>query len=799
MATIVYCRNPLKYSEREILFKQGTLSDLAPNTELPFVCSVNGEYLLRKDWGYRVQPDDIVVYSTLLQGGGGGKNPLRLIATIALSVAAPGIGSSLATGFGFAASGVAASAFSAAVLIGGTALVNAVLPPPRLPTSQQSASINSPSSTYTLGAQANSARLGAAVPVLYGRHQIYPDLGDQPLAYSPSLKQQNLIQYFVVGQGEYTLSEYKIEDSPVESFKGIDIYPIAPSGANVLRTGIYNVVEVAGQELLAPVDGDNQWIGPFVINPPFKPVTQIHVEVAFPKGVYFANDGGGLDARTVTWAVQVRQIDDFGTATTDWDEIGTETITAADNAVLRVSEFYIVASGRYEVRLARTNAKDPSIRVGNDIVFSGCAGISNAAATTGQGTTTRIQTEFQASDNLNSNTARRFNLIAQRKLQIWNPDTGWSALTETRSIAWAFADICRSAGVPDSRINLQELYDLDQYYSSRAMFFDAVFDNRISLFEALTLVARAGRAVPIIQGGQITMVRDSQKSIAVAKFGMRNIRKGSFGISYAPPTTETANAVQVNYIDGFTYKPKQVMAVQDGTAGDVVSKVELFGVTDEQIATNEALYLVATNQYRRRTVKWSTEMDGFICRFGDLVLVSHDIPQWGISGDVIAWDASTLTATLSEPVEFQGGTNLIRFQAKNGSVSDAISVQPGIDEYTVVLDEMPPFQPYTGSDYEQTRFSFANSVSIWQSVKIRAIQPRGVDTIDVVGVIDDDRVYTLSNDSSTVVTNQATARYAPDDFNTAYTAASDAEKAAYGFYSKPNGLMSNSDTGYTYQ
>ena len=112
---------------------------------------------------------------------------------------------------------------------------------------------------------------------------------------------------------------------------------------------------------------------------------------------------------------------------------------------------------------------------------------------------------------------------------------------------------------------------------------------------------------------------------------------------------------------------------------------------------------------------------------------------------------------------------------------------------------MPPFQPYTGSDYEQTRFSFANSVSIWQSVKIRAIQPRGVDTIDVVGVIDDDRVYTLSNDAETVVTNQATARYAPDDFNTAYTEASDAEKAAYGFYSKPNGLMSNSDTGYTYQ
>lgn len=795
MALVVYARNPLNPAEREISHKQGTIASLAPKTELPFVCFYNGEPILRKDWGTLVYEKDVVVYATLLQGGDSGKNLLRIVAVIALAAFAPQIAGAI---------GLGTSTFAtSAVIFAGTVLINAVLPPPTLPSNQKGNGLAAPSPTYTLGAQANSARLGSAVPTIYGRHQIYPDLGDQAFVFNSTLKVQTLSQIFVIGQGKYDLSELKIEDSLASSFKEVQVFPLGPGQDNIYGEdyGIYNVVEVAGQELLPPVDNELQFVGPFVITPPNRNISEIHVEVTFPKGLFFANDAGGLDPVTVTWNAQRQEIDEFGDPVGDWTELDEEILTAADNSVLRVSRRYTVPMGRYQVRLARVNAKSLSARVGNDILWTGCCGISNEMPTEIVEGITRIQVVAQASDNLNSNTARRFNLVVQRKIKTWNPETGWSMEeVPTRSLVWAFVDILKSTGVPDSRINLQELYELDIFYDQRAVYFDGVFDNKISLFEALTLVARAGRAVPVIQGGQITMIRDGVKSIPSAMFSMRNIEKGSFSISYNTPTEEASNAVRMTYIDGGTYKPKQITVVQPMTDGDRVSTVDLFGITDPDIARLEAKYLVASNQYRRRTVKFTAEMDGFICRFGDVVVVSHDMPSWGVSGEVIDWDYDTKTITLSEPVSFTPmQAHYIRLQEPTGGVTVPYLCIAGANPFEVVLSEIPYPQPYIGSAFERTRFTFGGSTKVSQLVKIRSISPRGLDKVEISGVIDDPRVYEFAEDDRVVVTLQAEARYAPDLLEVDYDMATPEQKAMYAFYSDPFGRMRNKDVGYTYQ
>lgn len=796
MATVVYSRNPLNPADREVLNLNGTLHGMAPRTALPFICFLNGQPILRQDWGVAPADDDFVLFAVLLQGGGGGKNPLRLIATIALSVYAP----QLAAGAGFGTAGTAALA--AGIQIAGALAINSILPPPKLPSNQQSANAAAASPTYSLGAQANSARLGAAVPVIYGRHQIYPDLGDQPLAYSPTPKVQNLAQIFVVGRGQYVLSDYKLEDSPVSSFKNIEIYPLGPGQENALSedTGIYNVVEVAGQELLPPLAGANQWVGPFVLTPPSYLIKKMHVEVTLPRGLAFANDAGGLDSLTVTWLVQAQPVDEFGVATADWFDLSDESVTFADNAVFRISRFYSVAEGRYQIRLARTNAKNGSIRAGNDIVWSGCAGISNASPTEFVESTTRLQVVMQASDNLNNNTARRFNLIAQRQLLTWHPDSGWSTEpVSSRSVVWAFVDVLRSSGVPDSRIALAELYELDQFYRARRIFFDAVFDNKIGMFEALSLIARAGRAVPMRVGGQFTMIRDSQRTMPVAMFSMRNIVKGSFSMSYDTITEETPNAVLVDYIDQDTFKPKQIKIQQPGTSGDVLAKFQLFGVTDPVNAENDAKHLLADNRYRRRRVSFTAEMDGFICQFGDPILVSHDLPKWGVSGDVVGFDQGILT--LSEAVTFGQGAHYIRFCRKNGTVTNPYEVVAGGDEFEVLLVE-PLFdgdEIYTGSNYERTKFSFGGSVVASRLCKITGIVPRGFESVEVTAVVDDPRVYSKSNDLETYALEQAPAVYAPENFVGNYGSATQEQRDSFAFWSNDRGLMIANDSAYRFQ
>jgi hypothetical protein len=83
------------------------------------------------------------------------------------------------------------------------------------------------------------------------------------------------------------------------------------------------------------------------------------------------------------------------------------------------------------------------------------------------------------------------NCIVTRKLPIW-ADGGWSIPQPTRSIAWAFADAARAeygAELPDTRIDLGGLSDLDAVWENRGDHFDGVFDTSMTVWEALKLVS----------------------------------------------------------------------------------------------------------------------------------------------------------------------------------------------------------------------------------------------------------------------------------------------------------------------
>ncbi|MDP6883301.1 MAG: phage tail protein, partial [Rhodospirillales bacterium] len=74
----------------------------------PTICLHNGQALLRADWDTTVIGDgDVVAFVALPHGGGGGgggKNPLKTVLSIALMVAAPGLGGALAGSLGLTGS-----------------------------------------------------------------------------------------------------------------------------------------------------------------------------------------------------------------------------------------------------------------------------------------------------------------------------------------------------------------------------------------------------------------------------------------------------------------------------------------------------------------------------------------------------------------------------------------------------------------------------------------------------------------------------------------------------------------------
>jgi sulfur carrier protein ThiS len=129
-AAVVYSSNPLvQTSNRKVveLRHRRRLDKLAPRTPQPFICIRNGEAVLRKHWRRTcVEDGDVVAFVTLVQGGGGGgggggKNPLAIIAMLALVVFAPTVAGFLAPGI-TSAFGIAA--INAGVMLAGGALIN---------------------------------------------------------------------------------------------------------------------------------------------------------------------------------------------------------------------------------------------------------------------------------------------------------------------------------------------------------------------------------------------------------------------------------------------------------------------------------------------------------------------------------------------------------------------------------------------------------------------------------------------------------------------------------------------------
>lgn len=699
---------------------------------MPILCLINGVPVMRENWNDLLNDNEIVnIISLPLGGGGGGSNPVRVVLTVAVIVASVYTGGAVGATYG-AGWGAAAAA---GVSISGGILVNTLVPTPKPTLNGMTSSSYTQSPTYFLQAQGNSARLGNPIPVIYGRHLIYPDFASQPY-YRYQNNEQYVYQLHCIGQGSYDVEQIRIEDTPISAFKEITYKIINPGENNTLfNEDVVTSAEVAGQELLKDVI-----VGGFVLNSTESEINKIEIDIACQRGLYYANDNGGLSEKTVQWRVDARLIDDEDNALGDWFTLATETLTGSTvNGIYRTYA-YSVARGRYEVQATRLDDKDDSSRSGHELRWISAKGY--VVSEKNYGNVTLLAIVMKATDNLSQRASNLVNCVVTRKLKTWLPNSGWSGLTPTRSIAWALADILKAdygAKLTDKSIDLNALYQLERKWSVRGDTFNGVFDSKLTVYEALSRVAKVGRAVAFIQGGIVRFVRDEPKTIPVALFGPRNIVKNSLSIQYIMPSEDTADSVCVQYFSEKTWKTSEITGTFSGSASDKTATVELFGCTNKEQAQREAVYMALANRYRRRVVTFSTELEGLIPTYGDLIAITHDMARWGQGGEVIARNG--LKLTLSEPVAFSDGVkNILALRNKNGSLGGVYEVTATELSTEVTLKTPPDIEILTASGVERTHFAFGTADKWSVFARVTGIRPRS-NQVEITAVIEDGRVH----------------------------------------------------------
>lgn len=715
MAWIIYVPNPFNPHEHErqevdlsVSLREWIAGRFPESRDFPTptICLLNGEPLLREHWDHRVGPNDIVTF-------------------------------------------IAVQGFFIALII---AIVLAVVLAVMMPVPEQPAATPTSDPVFTIKGAQNSARLGEPIECCYGRNRVYPSYAARP--YYRYLGNDHFqFALFCIGHGHFDVEQILIGDTDIDSFDEVT-YEVVEPGAEVtiFPTDVYTAEEVGGQQLFPSNHPEyTDWTGPFIAVPSGYQSRKIELDISFPKGFYRMTDTGSVTIAYSGVVWQARKIDDSGNPIGDYFTLSNKVFTFATTNPFRISYTVTVPLGRYEVRARNTGTWTDSSRYLEDVNWDGLRSWVDYEHDYGE--TTLLAVRMRATNNLNDRTAQQFSVICTRKLPVLDSAGEWSSPIATRSIVWAFVDLFRSSY--GGRVTSPSYYDwetllaLDELYTERGDNFDWVFREPSTVWEAARTIARAGRAVPLIVGSLISMKRDSAQSVPVAMFSPENMVAGTFEWNVKLWEEGDYDSLRVEYTEPETlYQPETVVIALPGSTSDTPEDVRFMGIQSREQAYREGLYALACRRYQRQNVTFETGLEGFIPTYGDLIAVSHDVPDWGVAGIVI--DATRVAAdqylvVLSQPLSWGESYASFRilFRKKDGSIIGPLVVEPGSSLMEAVVTSVDDIDFLLDGTTEPCLYLFGPVDRESTLCRVLRADPQGGERIRITAMVEASEVHTF--------------------------------------------------------
>ena len=581
----------------------------------------NSRPVMRGQWHLRmVQPGHQLAFVPV-PGRGSLTSILAAVAGIALAIVAPWAAGVLANTF-FGGSLIAKSLIGGAIMIAGQFVINRLLGP------QTAAAAES---VFSARASSNQARPLEPIPSLYGLMRYAPPYAARPYAeYVDNDQYLYQLHCLTIGHGDplkWEIGETLVwtkADGFSEAFEDGD------TEIEIIRPGQQIKLFPANVVTASTVDGQQvpdapDWLGPFAVSAPGIGVSRIVCDYIFPLGlIHIDKKGrGGSVARTIK--AEYREIDDAGVALGGWQTLINHEHRAATRTPQRFSRGLAVPEGRYEVRFGASGT-DQSDNTGttstlNRVLWAGLRGYVEGFVTPPD--CTLVATKIRATENLSREAAGQYLWTVQRLLPVWSEGSGWSAPVAPRSPAWAAADLLARLDVPDTDYDLGWLKAYSTVWETRGDRFDGVFERRWQASEALDAILRVGRSYHVRLGWMIGFVRDEPKQVRRMAFGPDSVVRGSIQREDIWFSEDQPDSLKVIYLDGETWREREVMAAVGAVGDDKPQELPAFGITNYDHAWREGIFTAAENAFRRSFRTFQVGREGRMLVRGDPVVL-HD-------------------------------------------------------------------------------------------------------------------------------------------------------------------------------
>jgi len=708
MVNVIIVNNPFKPEQRDtkyLPFKQGKSISYYFSAPGEWAYSVNGHEAAPNTV---VNDEDYIVVMPRVEGKFFG-----VLLSIGMAVFTGGIASGAIFGI---QSLIWRSVIAMAVGMIGNAIISKLTAP------KVDRSNSEQSNTYGWGGTETVTGQGYPLAVTYGRMKSAGLLLSRHVISDGEKQYLNLL--YCAGEGELSkIEDIRINANPISNYKDVQVdirkgtndqtvIPnfndnFADQSLNYELTESWNTQQVQGDACDA-----------------------IELTVGFPNGLYYSNDSGGADRTSVTLKAEIRKVGDESwqalplanqkgmaghikrrdawnfiksdNSVTNTSDYAGRIEEATNNAFYRVFRFDNLEKARYEIRM-RCSAKDgKSLRhvnkvywvqltqiIYDDFVHPGKALIGIKALATSQ---------LSGSDP-------KVTWIQERsEVYVFNPYINKYEAQPADNPAWAAYDlihICRKIGgeyivfgQPHMRLDYNAFKAWADKCKTNGFTFNYIYDTAMRLWDALKYPEAVGRGKVIPVGTRFTCVSDYQ-STPVQLFTVANIKHSSFTEEFQGVEAR-ANSVEISFLNKDKDYERDVIPVYGDTydESDTLTnpaQVELMGCTSLEQAYKHGKHFLRCNKYEIRTVTIEAFTDAIACTVGDIILIQHDIPEWGEGGRVVAVSGQTIT--LDKEVTVQPGKdyqllirsnstdivstfNVVNVSGLNVIVKEAIPVQP---------------------------------------------------------------------------------------------------------------------------
>lgn len=594
--------------------------------------SINGWSINQRYWK-NVKPKQNTIVNVRVvpqggRGGGGGKNPLATILSLAVMVAAPALstailGSTLSAttiGIGSLTYG---NIVAGAIGVVGRLAVSALAPPPRQSSSPTvTGGVNTPteSPTQFIEGARNSISAYGVVPICLGKNRMVPPQAARPYTETQG-NSQYVRQLFTWGCGKVSISNIRLGDSPITQFTDYELghrlngdlnNPVEPYTRDVFQTD-YNVALSYATGYVTRTTAPN--------------ASEIIVDVTFLRGLYYVTGEGTFIQNPVSFEVQYSP-----TGMGSWTTADNFTITGPQQEALRYSSrFTVPTPGTYDVRIRRTNPEILDIYGPQHGSLTAIRSFSFSAPVLMEGVS-GTALRIKGTDQLNG-IVDQFNADVSLIIPDYDGSGGWVE-RETSNPASIYRYVLQGPDnanpLNDDQINIADIEEWHSHCEEQGYTYNRVIDFDTSVDETLRDIASAGSASPAIVDGKRTIVVDRIKNNIVQIITPRN----SWGYSAEMTYPELPNAFRVQFRNRDKgYIQDERVVYDDGYNESNATKFEVLELpycTNSDFAFKMARRLLATARLQPETHSFMLATENLVALRGDRIKLIHDVPVVGV-------------------------------------------------------------------------------------------------------------------------------------------------------------------------